>query len=73
MPHDHMVNFERGCRINGQRTTNVSHSLQNNNKQKIFLSVFIYHLNRYIYIEYNLKDFFEIGLARNASGNLSFY
>ena len=28
----------------------VENSFQNNKKQKIFLSVFTYHINRYIYI-----------------------
>ena len=48
--HGRRVNFERGCRINEQKGTNVEHSFQNNNIQKVFLSVIIYHINRYIYI-----------------------
>ena len=44
--HGRRVNFERGCRINGQKGTNLEHSFQNNNIQKIFQSVIIYHLNR---------------------------
>ena len=47
--HGRRVNFERGCRINGQKGTNVEHSFQNNNIQKIFLFVVIYHINRYMY------------------------
>ena len=45
--HCRRVNFERQCWINGQKGTNVEHSFQNNSKQKIFLSVIIYHINRY--------------------------
>lgn len=43
------VNFERGCWINGERGTNGEYSFQNNyNLDKIFLSVFPYHMNRQI-------------------------
>ena len=41
----HRVGFERGYRINVQKGTNVEHSFQNSNIQKI-----IYHINRYIYM-----------------------
>ena len=37
--HGRRVNFERGCRINEQKGTNIEHSFQNNNIQKVFLSV----------------------------------
>ena len=50
--HGRRINFERRCRINGQRGTNVKDSFQNNNIQKFFLSVFTYHINIYINIEY---------------------
>ena len=43
------VNFERGCRANIQRGTDVELSLQNNNIQKIFLFFCTYHMNIYIY------------------------
>ena len=33
-----------------EKGTYVEHSLQDNNLQKFFLSVFICHLNRYIYM-----------------------
>ena len=46
--HGRRVKFERWCRINEQKGTNVEHSFQNNNVQKIFLSVIIYHINRKI-------------------------
>ena len=39
------VNFQKGCRINGQRVTNVDHALQNNKLQNIFLSVSTCHIN----------------------------
>ena len=52
--HDRRVNFERGCRINGQKGTNVEHSFQNNNIQKIFLSVITYQIKRYIYMCINI-------------------
>ena len=38
--------FESGCQINRQQGTNVEHSRTDNNLQKVFLSEFIYHLNR---------------------------
>ena len=44
------MNFERRYRINGQKGTNLEHSLQDNNLQNNFVSVFTYHLNRFIYI-----------------------
>ena len=50
MANRRRVNFESGCRINGKKGNNVEHSLHDNNLQKFFLSVFIYRLNRYIYI-----------------------
>ena len=45
-------NFERGCRKNEQRGTNVEHSRQNENDyvQNLFLYVFKYHLKIYINI-----------------------
>ena len=49
LTHGRRVNFERGCRINGQKGTYVEHPFQNNNIQKIFLSVILY-LNVYIFI-----------------------
>ena len=44
------VNFERGCRANIQRGTDLELSLQNNNLQKIFLFFSTYHIYIYIYI-----------------------
>ena len=47
--HGRKVNFERGCRINGQKGTNVEHSLQNNNIQQknlptCYLTSYLYRL-----------------------------
>ena len=43
--HSRRVNFQKGCRINGQWVTNVDHALQNNKLQNIFLSVSTCHIN----------------------------
>ena len=50
LSHGRRVNFEMGCRINGQKSTNVEHSFQNRSIQKTSISVIIYQINRYIYM-----------------------
>ena len=44
--HGRRVNFERGCRINGQKGTKVEHF----KIIYIYIYIYIYYTNKYIFI-----------------------
>ena len=44
------LTLKEGVKQMDKGAPNVEHPLQNDNIQNIFISVFIYHINKYVYI-----------------------
>ena len=72
--HGRTMNFEMAWRINGQKGTNKWYSFQNNNIQKIFLSVIVYLIWINTYIRHfrhvtKTRIFKSLNLSKKADRN----